>query len=333
MIKEYNLDRLYSFIAFLRKENMLEESVGNLVNIYIGIVAVFLVILVFLFWKKKDKGVKSTIELVVTVVLALMPIGLTFLAPEQAISVAFPDIEKYIKQAEDLEKENKELAQNIVELQKENTKVKEKNDLLSEKKYAEIINSELVVDGLSLKAKNNFLATIDSEKYIHENILKEVTGKDVQFDEEQNKIFIGSQDVNKVTKVNFKEVSKILYDGDRLIKYDDENADTFVVAGKEYDSGFVLDANEYSDTGAIALFNLDGSYSKVDFDVGKIDSSSLNDVKMKVYLDGEVSEQHALSSQVPSTKFSIPVNSAKSLKIQLVDGTSNFGFYDIVFTK
>ncbi|WP_314066028.1 hypothetical protein [uncultured Vagococcus sp.] len=83
----------------------------------------------------------------------------------------------------------------------------------------------------------------------------------------------------------------------------------------------------------MALFNLDGQHSKVDFDVGKIDSSGLEDVKMKNYLDGEISEQHNLSAQVPSIHFSIPTNGAKSLKIQLVDGSSNFGFCNIVLIK
>lgn len=309
--------------------------VGNIVFIYYAAVAVVVVMLGHKYYKIEDKSFVKTVEVFLPIFVALVPVYLTVISPEKAIEVAFPDVEKYINRADDLEKENKELSSNIVNLQKDNTKMKEKNQALGEKKYAEILDTELVVDGLSIKAKNNFLAMVDGENYYQENVLKEVTGKNIQYDEEQNKIFIGNQGINKVDKVKFEDISKILYDGKSFTKYDDQKNEPFSVAGNEYESGFVIESSSYNKDGSYGLFNLDNKYSKIEFDVGKAEETfgSIENAKMKIYLDGEMSEQHDVSAEIASTHYEIPVNKTKTLKIVLNDSRSSFGFYNIIFTK
>lgn len=311
--------------------------VGNAIRFgYYGLVVIVVGMLGYKFYKSEDRNFSKTVEIFLPMFVALAPILLTILPTEKAIEVAFPDVEKYINRADDLEKENKELSENIVNLQKESTKMKNKNKLLGEKKYAEISDTELVVDGLMVKAKNNLVANVDGDHYYHENILKNVTGKEIQYDDDQNKIFIGNQEINKINKIKFEDVKKLLYSGKNEINYEEEENDSFLVAGKEQKHGFVLTNSKYSREGSYGLFNLDGKYSKIEFDIGKVDdsnSSYIEDAKMKIFLDNELSEEHKISAELADTHFEIPVNNAKSLKILLTDSGSNFGFYNIVLTK
>lgn len=308
---------------------------GNLFVIgYYLLVAIVVIMLGYRFHKSKDGNFKRTMELILPVFVALVPVMLTVVSPEKAVEVAFPDLEKYIKRTEELEKEKKELSKVIVDLEQNQSKIQEKNKQLSEKKYAEITDAGLVIDGLEIKTVSNLLAVVDGKNYYHEDVLKEVTDKKSQYDDEQKKVFIGNQEVNKVNKIRFSEVSHLLYGGENYVKYDEKQTKPFLVAGKEYESGMVIESSKYATEGSYVLFNLDGKYSKIEFNVGKIDDTySIEDAKMKIHLDGEVSKQEKVAADIPYTPYEIEVGKAKSLKLALHDSSSSFGFYDIVLTE
>lgn len=305
------------------------------------LIAIYLVLLVgFAGWTiykfKKDPDVKGK-ELwnfVLMAVLGIAPMVFSLVSPEKTVEVAFPDIEKYTKKIESLETDNSNQKETIAELSQKDTTNKKKIDSLGKKNFADLKKSDLIVDGLEVNKGTSSLAIIDGENYYHGNVVNQLIDNKIQYDEEQDKIFVGNEDVNKVDKLKFSDIDKILYDGKSYRKYDEEENESFSVAGNDHERGFTITSSSYSKDNYV-LINLNGKYKKMSFDVGKIQDSygDIQDAKMKIYLDGNESRSETISAETPSTAYEVEVQNAKSLKIALTDSNDTFGFYNIVFTK
>ena len=80
-----------------------------------------------------------------------------------------------------------------------------------------------------------------------------------------------------------------------------------------------------------ALFNLDGKYNKLTFDVGNIDDlGSPTNEELYIYLDGDVVWSHKLDPEALPQNYSIDVSGAKQMKIV---GTKWAGDYGIANMK
>ena len=90
---------------------------------------------------------------------------------------------------------------------------------------------------------------------------------------------------------------------------------TFQMNGKSYANGFVLSGTEGS--GRFALFNLEGKFSRLEFDLGHIDGDNMYDGAYDIYLDGQYSETIELGAESPVTHFIVNLNNASQLKIVL----------------
>lgn len=87
---------------------------------------------------------------------------------------------------------------------------------------------------------------------------------------------------------------------------------TFVMAGKHYTDGLTMGW-----TSSYALFNLDGRFSEMNFTVGHVDDSSMDDRTLTFIVDGEVvKEVNVLAKALPKD-VTIPLNQGKQLKIVL----------------
>ena len=88
---------------------------------------------------------------------------------------------------------------------------------------------------------------------------------------------------------------------------------SFQMNGKSYANGFVLSGTDYN--GNYALFNLEGKYSYMEFDLGHIDGDNMYDGAYNIYLDGKYSETIQISAESMVTHFEINLNNANQLKI------------------
>ena len=85
---------------------------------------------------------------------------------------------------------------------------------------------------------------------------------------------------------------------------------SFSMAGTKYSNGFKLcDCEDY------ALFNLNSKYSTIDFTIGHVDGSGMQDTSVSFLVDGKlVKDVYVGMEDLPQT-VSIPVNYGLQLKI------------------
>ena len=120
-----------------------------------------------------------------------------------------------------------------------------------------------------------------------------------------------------------------LYDGERYDKYLSSNNDESIsIGGKTYNDSFEISNNGF------ALFNLDGNYSKVTMDVGRIDDSTVTDAEIKIYLDDKLSGSYKISAEKVLTNIDIDLAGANNMKIALeADSIVRYGFVNISAQK
>ena len=114
-----------------------------------------------------------------------------------------------------------------------------------------------------------------------------------------------------------------------------ERNETFVMSGKTYTDGFVLNPGTGTNYNAEALFNLEGKYTSMSCRIGHIDRSYNYNVTMNVYLDGELSFTRELKYDDVAKTVTIPLNHAEGMKIELTyqdSANTNYGFAEIVFS-
>lgn len=84
---------------------------------------------------------------------------------------------------------------------------------------------------------------------------------------------------------------------------------TFKMAGVDYAHGFTLRCH-----GGYALFNLNGSYNTLEFDLGFVEGDKV-DCHIDILLDGQVSQSIEMGSEDLPKHFVVPLNGALQLKI------------------
>ena len=89
---------------------------------------------------------------------------------------------------------------------------------------------------------------------------------------------------------------------------------TSVMAGKTYTKTIEFNAY-YTNHTYYALYNLDGLYQTLEFDLGHVDGSYMANVKISFYLDGELSTMLSASSMELPKHHVVDLKGAKQLKI------------------
>lgn len=318
-----------------------------IIRIIIAVIAViFLIgIILYSYHKKDDEKHMNWLTLVIA---ALTPIlaFLTALFPQQVATVIYPDVNIYRYENETLISENDELKVSVADweeqyntldtnyasLEEEYETLEQEYEDLSRRIFAELSDASLIVDGLKVSELNNCIALVNGKAFFDANVLYTFTGEKPEYDDKQNVIFWGNR--NEITKVSFSEISDVLYNGQVYWKYISTGSSSFTVAGKGYNVGFVIgcDHSLFGEGDGYALFNLQGKYTEVEFDVGKTDDYEIQDVTLQVFLDGELSEQYELSGQATSRHITVPLNNANDVKFLLVGGSRvKYGFFNVVF--
>ena len=315
----------------------------------VAIIEVLLIVVAFL--KRHDKDMFQVLSLAAEVIVAFAAVAIV-LFPQQTATAIYPDLSEYMSDNQTLIDENENLKTSVSEWQDKYSKLEDANtalqrgikdledenaDLeqkLKESLIAEITDARLILNGMessSLLHRNVVL--VDGKEFYDSNTINVISGIKPTYDSTQNAIIVGNQ--TTVTKFSFADVSDILYNGDMYWTYLPSGTSSFSVAGKTYREGFALGCENvlFSYHDGYALFNLEGKYSEMSFDVGKTDDNDIEDVTLTITLDGVVQDSYHLSAETPSVHMSIPLNNADNMKMQVTDGHRvRYGFFNIVFS-
>ena len=120
-----------------------------------------------------------------------------------------------------------------------------------------------------------------------------------------------------------------LYDGQSYKKsLSSNNDESLSIGGKTYTDSF-----EIFDDGFV-LFNLEGKYSKVNMDIGRIDDSSVTDAEIKIYLDDKLSGSYKINAEKTLTNIDIDLAGANNMKIALEsEAFVEYGFVNVTAEK
>lgn len=85
---------------------------------------------------------------------------------------------------------------------------------------------------------------------------------------------------------------------------------SFTMAGTKYSNGFALcDCEDY------ALFNLNSKYKTIDFTIGHLDDSDMQDTSVSFLVDGKLVKEVFVGMEALPQTVSIPVNYGLQLKV------------------
>lgn len=121
---------------------------------------------------------------------------------------------------------------------------------------------------------------------------------------------------------NFVEVCTP-YESDQYTPY--IGGATFMMGGKEYGNGFTISC--YWGYRGYAYFNLDGMYTQIEFDLGHIDGSDMDNQDAKIYLDGVLYKSYTVSADGLPQHITIPLDGVMQMRIVMTatDGDAGFG--------
>lgn len=99
------------------------------------------------------------------------------------------------------------------------------------------------------------------------------------------------------------------------------------MAGRKYSNSFWLGRDSWNPSGGWALFNLDGAYNTLSFDVGHIDGRGMADSELSIYLDGELAFNTKLTGRMLVAHYDVPLRGA--LQMEIRTGNSAGGYYGL----
>lgn len=169
-------------------------------------------------------------------------------------------------------------------------------------------NIKLVVDGKRVSLSGNKEPFVyNGTTYLPIRAVGEAMDKQVSWDGNTKTVYIGDAgDMPGMTNYLVEVCSPY-----EVNQY--EQPSTFKMGGKTYARGFMLGGTDFRE--GYALFNLNGKYNTLEFDLGHIDGDDMYDGAFDIYLDGRYSETIEIGAEDSVQHVSIPLNRASKLKI------------------
>lgn len=192
-----------------------------------------------------------------------------------------------------------------------------------------LITSTVTMNNSTNNNTNNNTIVITSESGEEEIVTAqdyEQMKMDNQELEEENRKLQESIASNRQASLETEEKNKnffeTIYDGDGYEKYNSSNnTGELKIGGKGY-----TDALELWGGTPFALFNLDGEYQTIKFDIGRVDDSQIVDVTLRIYLNDSKSGEYTINAETPLTPIQVQVAGATTMKIELSgDGYKQYG--------
>lgn len=117
------------------------------------------------------------------------------------------------------------------------------------------------------------------------------------------------------------------YESNGYTKY--VNGETISMGGKTYTNGFTLGGDHYSDE--YAIFNVDSQHTLLNFLIGHIDNTDMNNATVKIYCDGVLAQEITIKSDALPQKISVDITGVNQLKIVVSDVNryTQYGFANV----
>ena len=171
---------------------------------------------------------------------------------------------------------------------------------------AAYMNIKLVVDGVPITPKDSNGSTVEpfiynGTTYLPVRAIGEALDKQVTWDGKTKTVYIG------------EAPGQVMYLLDVCPPYENfclSKRTTVEMAGKTY-----ANALESWTDGAYALFNLDGKYSHLEFDLGHVDNSQMGHGIYRFYLGGKLVKSITVNPEDLVKHYEIELNNALQMKI------------------
>lgn len=180
--------------------------------------------------------------------------------------------------------------------------------------------AEIYIDGIKLEptdANGNPVETFiyNGTTYVPLRAVSESLGKSVSWDGENSRVYIGEAPGSK------QYLLTVCPPYQKEVTYFFDEPATITMSGKKYANGCAFCG--------YALFNLDGKYDTLSFDVGHIDGDGMVEGTLNIYLDDSLSFSVDLDPESMPQHYDIPLHNALQMKIEL-DGW-NARYYGNVY--
>lgn len=177
-------------------------------------------------------------------------------------------------------------------------------------------NIKIIVDGQQVSTnKNNEPFIYNGTTYLPIRAVGEAVGKQVSWDGKTNTVYLGDSPVSSGEQYLMQvcppyETNYGYYSANGDCK---DGSGIFSMAGKTYSNGFKVGSN--STGGSEVLFNLNGKFETLDFDMGHVDGTTADKVYIKIYLDGDLAELIEMNPEDLPRHISLDLNNALQMKI------------------
>lgn len=288
----------------------------------------------------KEKNRTSIICAVVPAVIALVG---TLIAGGKGASVIINNniktatgninsVDSLIKQYEKVIDEKSKLTDDYESVIAENTELKGK---LIHDTSADIKSPTVVIDGMKSDQNwNKSVAQISNMAYYSENMVNSLIEGKISYDMDQNALYYNKtkEDINSVTKVDAISTN-VIYEGTNYDVVKESDGKDILMGAQSYSQGVVIwdDESLFGEGTGYALFDLQGKYSKIEFDVGRTNDYEKENVDLKVYLDSACKNTYQLDAETPLTHYEVDLNYANSMKLEISGGTRvKYGFVNVI---
>ncbi len=168
---------------------------------------------------------------------------------------------------------------------------------------------KLVVDGVQVTPKDANGTVVEpfiynGTTYLPVRAVGAALGKEVDWEGNTKTVYIGT--IPGRAGENYLTPYETSYDSG---VYSNDAAKHFTMMGKSYTQGFTV---QY-DSG-YALFNLDGRYASIEFDVGHVDNKSSGESTLHILVDGKPVQDIELTGDMQTKHVSVPVNYGLQVK-------------------
>lgn len=189
------------------------------------------------------------------------------------------------------------------------------------------VTSDTIIE---LATKNGELSSRNAQLETENSDLKtQIENKDKEI--EEIKVEAVESDYTDNTKENIDNKSsnflETIYDGINFTTYGiDENVQSFKIGGKEYYSGVTLYGGWDGEQNAGSILcNLGKKYSKLTFEVGRVDETSITEGKLVILGDQTVLKDYEINPEKSLEKMEVNIEGVQDLKIQIQSGFSTYG--------
>lgn len=224
------------------------------------------------------------------------------------------DVQKIVNSITQNNETNEEEKNKNQELEENNklltTKVSDlENELSTLRKLPNVDfkDIELIKDGNNINInKDKSLAIIDQVPYYSEEFIQSIIDDDYNLNTDDGKFYIGNVAKEKVNLLDIAEP----YDSDFCeVMY----TDTFNMSGESYSNGIIM-KRDYG--GGEVKFNIKGKYNKLYFDIGHVDNTSYDEIKLTILVDEKPVKYIELNYNNSVQSYNVSLNKGKILKLE-----------------